>query len=258
MPLAQRLKVVASVFPLAEVARRVGLGRVTVTDLVPPGGDPRAAAPSGDVFDGAVVLTAGRGYQPAVDAAAAAGNGSAKPLVVVAVWDKVGGDQSNIWLDPTTMMRITTLVADVLSATDPAGRAAYQSGARAYGAQLGALDIDYRRSLADCARRDVVAADGAFTPLASRYGFVDHAVGESGILRLVQSRGVPTIFTEPLIPPGPAVALAQAARVKVDTLSTLETRSLEEAARGATYLSIMTDNLDKLRRALACTSGAGA
>lgn len=202
-PASGRIRVAATPFALAEVARRVGLDRVTVSD------------------HGDVVLT----------------------------------DDTDSWVDPVAMEEVTQRVADSLSRHDPAGRAAYQVAARAFQAQLGALDINYRSSLADCARHDIVTADGAFAPMARRYDFVDHTVDDTGIAGTIRAAGIPVVFTEPFVADGAVRALAHATHVRVDQLDTATVRTPEELARDATYLSLMADNLAKLRTALTCSGG---
>ncbi len=240
-PITPRIPVAASVFPLAEIARRVGLNRVVVTDLSRPG--------TGAVERARVVLLVGRGFQPDLERAVL-------PGPVVNMWDALGGDDPHFWLDPVAMQRATDLVAGALAGVDPAGRAAYQAAARSFDAQLGALDIDYHSSLAGCVRRDLVSATGAFSRTAGRYGLISHAATDPGILSLVRARGVRTIFTEPPWPPGPAESLARAAGASIVPLETLTSRTAVSEARGAAYLALMTDNLVKLRTALACTEAS--
>ncbi len=199
-----RIRVAAQPFALAEVARRVGLDRVVVSDQA------------------TLVLSA--------------------------------GDDPDPWLDPVAMEAVTDRVAATLSGADPAGRGAYLAAARAYRAQLGALDIDYRSSLADCARHDIVTADTAFARMAARYGFVDHPAVEPGVVDLIATRRIPVVFTEAGVAAAPVQALALATHTRVDQLETLAAGAPGRAARGATYLSLMADNLARLRTALACIS----
>lgn len=245
-PVAHRIEVAASVFPLAEIARRVGLDRVTVTDLSPGGADAAEA-----ITRARLVLLVGRGFQPAMERAAAAPRAG-----VVDLWDALGGDEPHFWLDPVVMQWATDLVAAALARADPAGRGAYQAAARSFDAQLGALDIDYRSSLAGCQRRDLVSAGAAFARPAARYGLISHTAGDPGIVELIRTRGVRTVFTEPPLPPGPAETVARAAGVNTVPLETLTTRTPAEEARGAGYLTLMTDNLAKLRAALACSESS--
>ncbi len=199
------MAVTAQPFALAQVARRVGLARVAVTD------------------QGGVVLNPGTTAEP--------------------------------WLDPVAMEAVTDHVADQLSAADPGGANAYRAAARVYVAQLGALDIEYRSSLADCGRQDIVTSDDTFGPVAANYGFTDLAVNNPGIAEVVRAKGIPVIFTETGVATGPAVALAQATGTRLGLLDTMTTPlTAAQAARGATYLSLMTDNLAALSSALACAA----
>jgi zinc transport system substrate-binding protein len=202
--LATPLRVSAQPFALAEVARRVGLGRVVVSG------------------SGGLVLTAGANGDP--------------------------------WLDPVAMEAVTAHVADQLSGADPGGRAAYQEAASVYEAQLSALNIDYQSSLADCGRHDVVTEDDAFVPTGSRYGFADHAATDAGVAALIRSKGIPVVFSETLPPPASVSALAQEAHTKVGYLDTLTSVTAAEEAEGATYVSLMTDNLAALSAALSCAA----
>ena len=165
-----------------------------------------------------------------------------------------GGDPDP-WLDPVAMKQVTQRAADALARADPDGRTSYQAAARAYQAQLGALDIDYRSSLADCARHDIVTADAAFVGTGGRYGFTDHPATEPGAADVVRTHNLGVVFTEVGVAPGAVEALAQATHAHVDELDPMTARTPEEQGRGATYLSLMTDNLAKLRAALGCTSG---
>ena len=198
------LPVQANSFALAEMIRRVGLGRVVVAD----------------------------------HAAIVADSAIPRPP----------------WLDPGALRAVPAMVAAFLSDHDPAGRPAYSAAARAYAAQLGALEIDYRSSLADCARHDLVTADAAFAAMGARYGFVDHPASSPGIAELVRRDRIPVVFTETGVPSGAVPELAAATGARVEELDTTVVRTPAEAARGATYLSLMTDNLAKLRSALDCAA----
>jgi len=69
----------------------------------------------------------------------------------------------------------------------------------------------------------------------------------------VQREGITTIFTEELVSPKVAQALAQEAGVQTKVLFTLEGLTPEEEAAGADYISLMLDNLATLEKALDCS-----
>jgi zinc transport system substrate-binding protein len=253
-----RLKVVASLFPLAEVARQVGGSRITVTDLTPTGTTPRQLAVDSDqvaqVQAADVVIELGLGFQPAVENAAA---GRAN---VVAVLPAIGGTDPNVWLDPVLMQQVVALVAQALQRADPAGQADYQRGARDFTAALGALDISYRSSLSDCAHHELVTPEGAFGRLSARYGLHEDAIGTpsptrlAAMVDLVRSKHLTAVFTEPLVAPDAMEALAREAHVRTEVLDPIEGLTAGQNPAHATYMSLMTDNLATLLSTLGCSN----
>jgi zinc transport system substrate-binding protein len=69
----------------------------------------------------------------------------------------------------------------------------------------------------------------------------------------VEREGITTIFTEELVSPRVAEALAEEAGVHTAVLSTIEGLTPEEEAAGADYVSLMLDNLSTLEEALGCS-----
>ena len=61
-----------------------------------------------------------------------------------------------------------------------------------------------------------------------------------------------TIFTEELASPAVAETLARETGAKTAVLNPLEGLTQDEVAAGATYVSVMDENLAALREALGC------
>ena len=254
-----RLRVVAGFFPRAEAAQRVGGDRVAVTDLTPSGAEPHDLELTTDqvdaIEDADVVLYLGGGFQPAVEEAAERAKGTAVDLLP-------SGDQGDphVWLDPVRMAAIVERVRDALAAASDDAAAPFAAAAEDYATELRSLDEDYRTGLADCDRRVFVSAHEAFGRLAERYDL--QAVAVAGLApesepdprRLaelvedVEARGVTTVFTEAGGSADVAETLAREAGVRTDVLDTLEAKR----DGGATYLSVMRENLSALRAALGC------
>jgi zinc transport system substrate-binding protein len=169
-----------------------------------------------------------------------------------------------VWLDPVRMVTIVRTVERALAKADPKGRTAYVRNAQRVVGELEDLDARYRAGLADCQRTVVVTAHEAFGHLAKRYGLRQEGVaglspdaepdarriGE--LAALVRRLGVTTVFTEELLAPRLADALAREAGVGTDTLNPLEGLTDQELRRGDDYLSVMGHNLGKLEQALGC------
>ncbi len=261
---APRRSVVASFYPLAYVAERVGGTRVAVTDLTPAGVEPHDLELStkqvDQLLDADLVIDLGHGFQPAVERATEQRDG---PTLTV-LDDSGDAVDPHVWLDPVLMSGIVSDVQRALTRRDPGGRAVYRRNAEALRAELAALDTRYRDGLADCARRLLVTSHEAFGHLARRYGLRQEGVagispdaepdaeriGE--LADLVRREHVTVVFTEKLVSPRIAQVLAREAGVTTAVLDPLESLSTSAQRRGESYVTVMDDNLKKLRSALDC------
>jgi zinc transport system substrate-binding protein len=238
------LNVVASFYPLAEAARQAGGPNVHVTDLTPPGVEPHdlelTSKQVDRVQDADVVLLLDGDFQPAVARAARRSKGKVVRIPVPA-------DDPHIWLDPVQMKGVVQQVAQALKG-DPT----------TFTAALDRLDAAYGAGLADCQRRVLVTAHQAFGHLARRYGLTQEAITGispeaepdprrlAALADLVKRTGTTTIFTEELVSPKVAEALAREAGVKTDVLNPLE------SGRPGDAVPVMEDNLRRMRAALGC------
>ena len=259
--------VVASFYPLAEAARQVGGDIVRVDNLTPPGAEPHdlelTASQVADIQDADVVLVLCDGFQPAVEKAAAGRQGTVELLGALGPAAGDTGDP-HVWLDPVLFATVVDHVASALGRAVPAERSAFSVGAEAYKAQLATLDRDYRSGLSDCARREILTAHEAFGRLAQRYGLTQESIAGlspetepepdrlAELADLVRRRGVTTIFTETLVSPRVAEALARETGARTEVLDPVEGLSRDEIEQGVTYVSVMRENLAKLRAALGC------
>jgi zinc transport system substrate-binding protein len=244
-----RLRVVASFFPLAELARAVGGPDVDVKDLTPAGVEPHdLELDSLDVDriqDADVVLYLGGDFQPAVEGAAAKAKGRRVDLL------PPGTEDPHVWLDPVLM---AGFVDRVVEAFGPASRARGDEYKRA----LAALDDEYRARLTTCGRRVIVTTHEAFGHLARRYHLVQEPLTGlspeaepdpkrlAELADLVRAKGVTTVFTEGTEESKSADALAREAGVKTAVLQTLE------FGTGKSYIEGMRANIGILSDALGC------
>jgi zinc transport system substrate-binding protein len=174
------------------------------------------------------------------------------------------GVDPHVWLDPTLMAAIVDEVTAALVALDPEGATGYEEAAAAYRGELAALDASYREALDDCRRTTIVVAHEAFGWLASRYGLTQEGISGlapgaepsptrlAELTDLVTELGVTTVFTETLVSPRTAEALAREAGVATAVLDPLEGLSDAQRAAGESYGTVMERNLDVLVDALGC------
>jgi len=248
--------IVAAFYPLAFAAEQVAGPRAEVVNLTPPGAEPHDLELSprdvGRVRDAALAVYAGNGFQPAVQQAV---EGRRGPSLDVLAHDGAVGDDPHVWLDPVRFATVAREIATALGTSTAADDLV---------ARLDALDDEYRRGLARCARREVVTSHAAFGYLAARYGLVQVPLvglqpeaepGPREVERLVdevRATGATTVFSEPLASPALADAVAREAGVATAVLDPLEGLTADETDAGADYFSVMEKNLDVLRTALGC------
>jgi zinc transport system substrate-binding protein len=256
--------VVAAFYPLAFAAEQMGGSKVEVRNLTPPGAEPHdielTPREVGRIQQADVVLYLSHGFQPAVEQAVAGANG--KRVDVLAgfglrrgVGDEAGKSDPHVWLDPVLFARIVRRIGAALGEPGRAGVLARR---------VLALDGEYRRGLANCARRDFVTSHAAFGYLAARYHL--HQVPITGIdpesepsphhlramIELVRRTHVSTVFFERLVSPRLAETVARDGGAKAKVLDPIEGLTPSEQARGQTYLTLMRQNLSQLRSALGC------
>jgi zinc transport system substrate-binding protein len=255
-----KVTVVASFYPLAEAARQIGADRVDVRDLTPPGAEPHDLELTTDdavaIQDADLVVVLGGDFQPGIEKAAARRSDG---TVIIRDALDVTGDDPHVWLDPVLMGEVVATVREALSVADPDGAAVFARNATDFATRVGSLDETFRAGLRTCERGVIVTAHEAFGRLAARYGLEQEAIAGlspetepdprhlAALDDLVSDEGVTTIFTEELVSSEVAQALAREAGVKTEVLSPLES----EPERGD-YVSVMLDNLAKLRAALGC------
>jgi zinc transport system substrate-binding protein len=270
--------VLASFYPLAEAAERVGGDAVSVENLTPAGSEPHdleLTPTQVEAIGGAdVVVVMGRGFQPGVEAVAEEREGATVEVlsalevgegrVADEDHEDEGGLDPHVWLDPTKMAQIVDAVASALTRADPDRGEDFQANAEAYQRQLSELDAAFEASLGSCDRDLLVVAHDAFGWLAERYGLQQEPIAGlspeqepdpqrlAELVAVVEREGVTTVFTETLVAPAVAETLAREAGVYTAVLDPLEGLTEERLADGETYLSVMEANLAKLEDALGC------
>jgi zinc transport system substrate-binding protein len=256
-----RALVVAGFYPLAEAAQRIGGPEVEVVNLTPPGVEPHDLELSpdqvGQLEDADLLLYLGGGFQPAVGEVAARRDGPSLDLLAELDLD---AEDPHFWLDPRRFAEAVDRIAEAMADLD----AESADRAAEYRAELDALDREIGAGLADCARTEIVTAHDAFSYLADRYDLRQIPIAGvspesepdpdrlADLTELVESLGVTTVFYESLVSPDLADTLARDAGVDTAVLDPIEGLSEDDIADGATYASVMRDNLAALRAALDC------
>ncbi|MDX6279497.1 MAG: zinc transport system substrate-binding protein [Kribbellaceae bacterium] len=212
-----------------------------------------------DVAPAAKLEATGADFEehPEGEAAGPTGTATVKPASYTS-----DGLDPHFWLDPVRYEGVVQAVTDKLVATDPDHADGYKQRAATLLGEVGKLDTEYKAGLTDCKLKTFVTSHQAFAYMAKRYGLT--MVGIAGftpdaeptptrikeVQEIVQKQQVTTIFYEELVSPKVAESIARDVHVKTAVLSPIE--GLSDANSQETYLSLMRENLQELRKANSC------
>lgn len=264
-----KLKVVASFYVLSEFARQVGGDNIEVVAIVPSGAEPHEYEPTpkdiAAINSARLFLYQGGGFDRWAERIAK--EIRLKGVVVIPIVDSFALKDNNphIWLDPALVQKEIEIIRDALINIDPQNADLYARNSARYIDLLASLDEKYKNGLADCATKDMVTPHPAFQYLADRYGLSLIAIGVSPeqepslrrvaeIIQSVRSKGIKYIFTEPLSGSKVSEMIARETGTEVLELNPIEGLTETDIAANKNYISLMTDNLQTLKVALACNA----
>ena len=165
----------------------------------------------------------------------------------------------HFWLDPVRMQAAAKAVEAALAQADPAHADDYAANLDTLNATLTDLNTSYSTGLGHCERTTFVTSHAAFGYLADRYSLTQASISGvdpesepspaelAEVKKVVESTGTTTIFTEELVSPETAQAVAAETGAQTRVLS-----PIESAPEDGDYASVMRTNLEELRTALSC------
>lgn len=277
----EKIKVVASFFPLYDFTRNVAGDRADVSVFIPSGIEPHDWEPTpqniAEAQDADLLVYNGAGFESwiaeinldnAVD--------TTQGLELMAATEEheeeeeegheESGIDPHVWLDLVLAKHQVEKIREGLVNADPANAQYYNDNAARFSAELDALDADIKSGLSSCEKTDFIAFHSAFSYFADRYGLAQHPIqgvapeGEVLPQRIEEVRdlaielGIDTIYSEELVDPRLAEVIAdEIPNGRVLVLSPLEGLEEEEERNGAGYIDKMRENLENLKVGLKCT-----
>ncbi len=177
---AAPISIVAAENFYGDVAAQVGGAHVAVTSVLSnPDQDPHLFEASASVAkalaDAKLVIVSGLDYDPWMVKLLQTGRRAGRAEIrVAALIGKTPGDNPHIWYDPAAMKALAKALADDLSAIDPAHKADYSAGARAFLESLMPLDAKIAGMRAKYAGAPVSASEPVFGLMADLIGLKVH------------------------------------------------------------------------------------
>lgn len=162
------------------------------------------------------------------------------------------------WLDPMNVYHQVDTVVAAFSEMDPTNKSYYEENGKKYKEELQKLDADFRQGLANIPNRHLVVSHEAFGYLAHRYGLEQMGImgvaadaeptpeRMARIVDFVREHRVKTIYSEELISPKLAEAIAKESGAQVLVLNPIEGLTKEQVDKGYNYIKLQRENLATL------------
>ena len=281
-----RLRVVAAGFPPYDFARAVAGGAASVAMLLPPGTETHSYDPTpGDIRtirDCDVFLYGGGESDAWLDGILASiDTDSIRILRMTETVPLLGeedpaGEGGNgahdhadeydehVWTSPANAAKITEAIAALMTEADPANAALYRENGDAYAAEIRALSDSFSTLVRHSARRVVVFADRfPFLYFVREFG-LDYEAAFPGcaeetepgaqtiarLIRRVSDEKIPYVFYTEFSNQKLADAICEATGAGKLRMHSCHNVSKADFDAGVTYVSLMRENLENLRKAL--------
>lgn len=279
---SEKIRVMATFFPLYDFTKNIGGDRIRVDILFPQTPEVASFKPT-DVRkarEADIIVKNGAGLEPILDKLIS--TAGKKDLVVVDtsagieilspiegyVLSNDGDGESgkenlltgdpHIWLDPQNAIIQTLNIRDAFIAYDPNNSDFYRQNAARYVVKMQNLDEEIKTEIDKLAKKDFISFHPAFQYFARRYGLNQVAVFEefpgqepspkkiAEIINIIKEKQVRALFAEPQFSPKIMEAIAKDLGLEVRVLNPIETGDLEKDS----YIGIMKNNLKTLQKAL--------
>ncbi len=252
-------RVVATIYPLADIARVVGGKRVEVSWLIERGQSltemPHDAASRVNTAN----VIVGRGT---VDQWALGGEvDTYRPTEIIRLdgLESAKNAHGYVWLDPAVANETANAISVCLTDKEGEYEAYYRDNAQMFASQVDALVKEFEPRLRESKNRRFLSTDPNFAPLARSMGLEIIEVIRAPTTKLsdrqiadlrnaAQQHGISTLFISADQPAAVQRDLADQTGLKVLTLDPLGT-SAPSGGR-STYLQLMRYNLEQLTRGL--------
>ncbi len=246
---------VATLHPiLADLAQQVGGANVEVVEILKPGADVHHFEPApkdlAEMRGAKLLLASGKGLESFLDKLRDSLGAGVKLVEVGAKIPSIpfvehehhhegkeeehddhhhGSEDPHWWHSAENMKRAARIVADELSAVDPANAAAYAAGAKAATKRFGELKSWAQKEIAkiDRKNRQLVTAHAAFGYFCKEYGFEPLSVLSIGrsddssskhiaeTIEEIREHGIKAVFPEDQANPKVLAEIARSTGVKI-------------------------------------------
>lgn len=258
-----KIQVATSFYPLYFFTKEIAGDKIEVVNITPAGAEPHDyELTSQDVIEigQSKLLVLNGNLEPWANKILNDLKGKNTKVITVGA---TSGDP-HTWLSPTLSKREAEKIAEELKNIDPINSNYYQENEVKLEKELDNINNEYKIGLQNCQTRTFVTSHEAFSYLASDYNLNQVSIAGlspdnepslnqlAEITNTVMKNNVKYIFFESLASPKLAVTIANEVGAGTLVLDPIEGILPKDISKGVNYLTLMTNNLQNLRKALEC------
>lgn len=279
---ADKLTVIATIFPQYDLARAIVGDKAEVTMLLAPESESHTYSPSmadiASVSEADLFIYTGNGIDPWAEDMKESLDGADTVFLASAQFaehkTEDGHDHTehshicpvdeHVWTSPVNAKKMLYGILEEIVKLDPENEDFYRANANAYASELDALDAMFRSVTAEAKRSEIIVADRfPFLYLTHEYG-LDYTAALSGcsvgqepsasviadMISKVTEDGVPYVFIIENSDGKTAKLIAEATGCGILTLHSCHNVTEKELSDGVTYVDLMKRNAENLLLAL--------
>ena len=170
----------------------------------------------------------------------------------------------HVWTSPVFASQITSHICEVLCKKDPGNAEIYKKNRDGFISELSNLDKEFSDIAASASRKEIIVADRfPFQHLVTEYS-IEYSAAYPGcssstepsaltvanLSQKVKNDDIPVVFTIEFSNQSIAQNVVEATDTKILTLHSCHNVSAEDFEKGITYIDLMKQNAQNLRKAL--------
>lgn len=260
-----RNTIFVSVYPIYDFTKRIARDRYDIHLLTPCGQEPHDYEPTareiGGLSDAPLLLLNGLGIDSWSESLPDSLAKKSRTVTDSIETKTINGvTDPHVWLSVTNAIKEMENIKDILSELSPENQEYFQNNYETEKKAFLELDRQYRDELRDLKTHYLVVSHAAFGYL-EEYGLrqiylsglepdsTPTAKQTEAIIESMKEYQITTVFYEETVSPDIAKAIAKETGAKTKTLNPLESLSEEDMKNKKDYLSIMKENLEKIKEA---------
>lgn len=271
------LKIIATVFPAYDFARAVAGDAAEVRMMLPPGSESHSYEPTAsdliDISSCDLFIYTGGESDEWVDNILSSIDKKVNTLKMIDLAPLIPEEEDeheheheqkydeHVWTSPKNAERICNAIAEKLVLLDPENADVYAGNRDRYVGEIDALDEDFSNFFAGVENKTLVFGDRfPFLHFVNAYGLdyvsVFPGCGSNtepsmavvaAVIDKIKTENIPVVFYIEFSNHKTADAIAEATGAKTALFHSCHNVSKEELEAGATYVSIMRNNLETLK-----------